>query len=94
MLKVIPTKFEARKNVELSLDEIAREGTRRLLTQALHLEVVAERENSLSAITKLSKTLANFESYFQVVAICSKILFATSCHNPFFKSVPDKSDDA
>lgn len=39
MLKVVPTKVEARKDFELSLDEIAREGARRLLVQALHQEV-------------------------------------------------------
>lgn len=39
MLKVVPTKVEARQDFELSLDEIAREGARRLLVQALHQEV-------------------------------------------------------
>jgi putative transposase len=36
---VLPTKQEARKDFELSLDEIAREGARRLLVEALNLEV-------------------------------------------------------
>lgn len=39
MLKVVPSKSEIRKDFELSLDEIAREGARRLLVQALNLEV-------------------------------------------------------
>lgn len=39
MLKVVSPKGEARKDFELSLDEIAREGARRLLHQALQLEV-------------------------------------------------------
>ena len=39
MLKVVPTKTESRKDFELSLDEIAREGARRLLAKALDLEV-------------------------------------------------------
>jgi putative transposase len=39
MLKVVPTKSEVRKDFELSLDEIAREGARRLLVSALNQEV-------------------------------------------------------
>ena len=39
MLKVVPTKPEARQDFELSLDEIAREGAKRMLIQALNLEV-------------------------------------------------------
>lgn len=39
MLKVVSPKSEVRKDFELSLDEIAREGARRLLVQALKLEV-------------------------------------------------------
>lgn len=39
MLKVVTPKLEERKDFELSLDEIAREGARRLLMQALNLEV-------------------------------------------------------
>lgn len=39
MLKVVSSKSEDRKDFELSLDEIAREGARRLLVQALNLEV-------------------------------------------------------
>lgn len=39
MLKVVSAKQVARKDFELSLDEIAREGARRLLVQALELEV-------------------------------------------------------
>lgn len=39
MLKVIPNKSETRQDFELSLDEIAREGARRLLVHALNLEV-------------------------------------------------------
>lgn len=39
MLKDVSFKKEARKDFELSLDEIAREGARRLLVSALNLEV-------------------------------------------------------
>jgi putative transposase len=39
MMKLVPPKSEPRQDFELSLDEIAREGARRLLVQALHLEV-------------------------------------------------------
>ena len=39
MTTVLPIKRESRKDFELSLDEIAREGARRLLVQALNLEV-------------------------------------------------------
>ena len=39
MLKLLSPKSEPRKDFELSLDEIAREGARRLLLQALNLEV-------------------------------------------------------
>ncbi len=39
MLKLVTPKSENRKDFELSLDEIAREGARRLLVQALNLEV-------------------------------------------------------
>ena len=39
MLKLVTPKVVDRKDFELSLDEIAREGARRLLVQALNLEV-------------------------------------------------------
>src|ERR1022692_2267922 len=39
MTTVLPIKQEPRKDFELSLDEIAREGARRLLVQALDFEV-------------------------------------------------------
>lgn len=39
MLKLVPPKGVDRKDFELSLDEIAREGARRMLVQALNLEV-------------------------------------------------------
>jgi transposase-like protein len=39
MTTVLPIKSESRKDFELSLDEIAREGARRLLIQALNQEV-------------------------------------------------------
>lgn len=39
MLKLVSPKGESRQDFELSLDEIAREGARRLLVQALNLEV-------------------------------------------------------
>lgn len=39
MMKLVTPKSEVRKDFELSLDDIAREGARRLLVQALNLEV-------------------------------------------------------
>lgn len=39
MLKVVTSKADARKEFELSLDEIAREGARRMLVHCLNLEV-------------------------------------------------------
>lgn len=39
MVKLLTSKAEVRKKFELSLDEIAREGARRLLVHCLHLEV-------------------------------------------------------
>ena len=39
MLKVVPMKSEMRQDFELSLDEIAREGARRMLMHALNQEV-------------------------------------------------------
>jgi len=39
MLKLVTPKVVDRKDFELSLDEIAREGARRMLIQALNLEV-------------------------------------------------------
>jgi transposase-like protein len=39
MLKLVSPKSEVRKDFELSLDEIAREGAKRLLAEALNLEV-------------------------------------------------------
>lgn len=39
MTTVLPMRAEPRKDFELSLDEIAREGARRMLVQALNLEV-------------------------------------------------------
>lgn len=39
MTTVLPIRSAPRKDFELSLDEIAREGARRLLVQCLHLEV-------------------------------------------------------
>lgn len=39
MLKVVAPKEEVRQEFELTLDELTREGARRMLTRALHLEV-------------------------------------------------------
>ena len=39
MFKLLSPKGEARKEFEMSLDEIAREGARRLLVHCLNLEV-------------------------------------------------------
>lgn len=39
MTRILPIRSAPRKDFELSLDEIAREGARRLLVQCLHLEV-------------------------------------------------------
>ena len=57
MLKVIPTKSESRKDFELSLDEIAREGARRLLTQALNLEVEEYIQRNKSEVDQSGKRL-------------------------------------
>jgi transposase-like protein len=57
MLKVVPTKSEPRKDFELSLDEIAREGARRLLIQALNLEVEEYIEQNKSEIDENGRRL-------------------------------------
>lgn len=57
MLKVIPTKSESRKDFELSLDEIAREGARRLLTQALNLEVEEYIQRNKNEVDQSGKRL-------------------------------------
>lgn len=50
MLKVVPSKIESRKDFELSLDEIAREGARRLLVQALNLEVEEYLQQNINEV--------------------------------------------
>lgn len=50
MLKVVSTKSEVRKDFELSLDEIAREGARRLLVRALDLEVEEYIQQNLNDV--------------------------------------------
>ena len=50
MLKVVPSKSDDRKDFELSLDEIAREGARRLLVQALNLEVEEYLQQNISEV--------------------------------------------
>ena len=57
MLKVIPTKSEVRKDFELSLDEIAREGARRLLVRALDLEVEEYIQQNLNEIDDRGRRL-------------------------------------
>ena len=57
MLKVVPTKSEVRKDFELSLDEIAREGARRLLVQALNLEVEEYIQQNLNEVDESGKRL-------------------------------------
>jgi transposase-like protein len=57
MLKVVPTKTEVRKDFELSLDEIAREGARRLLVQALNLEVEEYIQQNLNEVDESGKRL-------------------------------------
>lgn len=39
MMKLVTPKLDDRKDFELTLDEIAREGARRMLVQTLNLEV-------------------------------------------------------
>lgn len=57
MLKVVPTKSESRQDFELSLDEIAREGARRLLIQALNLEVEQYIQQNKNEIDENGKRL-------------------------------------
>lgn len=57
MLKVVPTKSETRQDFELSLDEIAREGARRLLVQALNLEVEEYIQQNLNEVDESGKRL-------------------------------------
>ena len=57
MSSVIPIKPEPRKDFELSLDEIAREGARRLLVQALNLEVEEYIEQFTSEVDESGKRL-------------------------------------
>lgn len=57
MLKVVPTKNEVRKDFELSLDEIAREGARRMLVQALNLEVEEYIQQNLNEVDENSRRL-------------------------------------
>ena len=57
MLKVLPTKSEMRQDFELSLDEIAREGARRLLVQALNLEVAEHIQQNKSKVDENGRCL-------------------------------------
>lgn len=57
MLKVVPTKSDSRKDFELSLDEIAREGARRLLVQALNLEVEEYIQENLNEVDESGRRL-------------------------------------
>lgn len=57
MLKVVPSKTEVRKDFEFSLDEIAREGARRLLVQALNLEVQEYIDSNKHEIDEAGKRL-------------------------------------
>ncbi len=50
MLKVVSSKSDVRKDFELSLDEIAREGARRLLVQALNLEVEEYLQQNINEV--------------------------------------------
>jgi transposase-like protein len=57
MLKVVSSKPEVRKDFELTLDEIAREGARRLLVQALHLEVEEYINQNLDEVDENGRRL-------------------------------------
>lgn len=57
MLKVVSTKIESRQDFELSLDEIAREGARRLLLQALNLEVEEYIQQNVSEVDEQGRRL-------------------------------------
>lgn len=57
MKTVLPIKSEPRKDFELSLDEIAREGARRMLVQALHLEVEEYIQQFTSEVDESGKRL-------------------------------------
>ena len=57
MPMLLPVKQELRKDFELSLDEIAREGARRLLVQALNLEVADYIEQFSEEVDESGKRL-------------------------------------
>lgn len=57
MLKLVSPKNESRQDFELSLDEIAREGARRMLVQALHLEVEEYIQQSLNEVDENGRRL-------------------------------------
>lgn len=57
MSTVLPMRSEPRKDFELSLDEIAREGARRLLVQALNLEVEEYIQQNLNEVDETGKRL-------------------------------------
>ncbi len=57
MLKVVPSRSESRKDFELSLDEIAREGARRLLVQALNLEVEEYIQQNINEVDENGRRL-------------------------------------
>lgn len=57
MLRVVPSKAEVRKDFELSLDEIAREGARRLLVQALNLEVEEYIQQNINEVDDKGRRL-------------------------------------
>lgn len=57
MLKVVSSKPKERQDFELSLDEIAREGARRLLVQALNLEVEEYIQQNLNEVDEFGRRL-------------------------------------
>ena len=64
MSTVLPMRSEPRKDFELSLDEIAREGARRLLVQALNLEVEEYIQQNLNEVDETGKRLVVLSSFF------------------------------
>jgi transposase-like protein len=63
MLKVVPSKPDSRKDFELSLDEIAREGARRLLVQALDLEVEEYIQQHIAEVDEAGRRLVVRNGY-------------------------------
>lgn len=63
MMKLVPPRSGARKDFELSLDEIAREGARRMLVRALDLEVEDYIKQSIEEVDERGRRLVVRNGY-------------------------------